>query len=72
VVGRFDEDPDEPTTQQVLFTLADDGAGTLVTVVESGFDRLDPDSRRARMDENTSGWNQVLDSLASYVAKLRG
>lgn len=72
ITWGFDEHPDEPTTQQVLFTLADDGDGTLVTVTESGFDRLDPDSRRARMDENTSGWNQVLDSLASYVTKLRG
>ncbi|CAM3450460.1 SRPBCC domain-containing protein [Occultella aeris] len=53
---------------QVRFTLAADGDTTTVTVLETGFDRLDAAARRAAMDENTGGWNTVLDALRDYTA----
>jgi uncharacterized protein YndB with AHSA1/START domain len=60
----------EPTTL-VEFTLedADGGAGTVLTIIESGFDRL-PSTRRAeafRMNER--GWDGQSKLLAEYVSK---
>ncbi len=57
----------EETTTSVRFTLADDGAATLVTVVESGFTRRAEAARRTAMEENVGGWNQVLDALTAFV-----
>lgn len=57
----------EDTVTSVRFILADDGAGTLVTVVESGFTRQAVAARRAAMEENVGGWNQVLDWLGAFV-----
>jgi uncharacterized protein YndB with AHSA1/START domain len=59
----------EPTTL-VEFRLeeADGGKGTLLTIVESGFDRL-PASRRAeafRMNEG--GWTGQIRNIERYVA----
>ena len=57
----------EPTTL-VEFRLEETARGTVVTITESGFDRL-PASRRAeafRMNEH--GWATQSNKLASYVA----
>ena len=52
----------------VEFSLVADGPRrTLVTVVESGFDRLDIAERRAAMEENVQGWTLVLDGFVRYV-----
>ena len=53
----------------VTFTLADDGAGTQLTVVESGFEHLTGGTvyRRARLDQNREGWDIELDELAGYL-----
>lgn len=58
--------PESSTT--VRFDLEDADNGTRVTVTESGFDEW-PDlaAGRAQMDENVTGWNQVLDSFVAYV-----
>ena len=56
----------EPTTL-VEFQLEDADGGTLLTIVESGFDRL-PASRRAeafRMNEG--GWTGQLKNIERYV-----
>ena len=56
----------EPTTL-VEFRLEETAGGTLITITESGFDRL-PASRRAeafRMNEG--GWNSQSRKLAEYV-----
>ncbi|TDE95831.1 ATPase [Occultella glacieicola] len=50
----------------VRFTLAGDAGSTTVTVLETGFDRLDVAARRAAMEENTGGWNTVLDALRDF------
>lgn len=57
----------EPTTL-VEFQLAPVGEGTLLTVVESGFDRI-PVARRAeayRMNEG--GWAEQLQNIERHVA----
>lgn len=62
-----DAEPGEDATL-VQFSLVPDGPGrTLVTVVESGFDRLGTAERRAAMEENVKGWTLVLDGLVRYV-----
>jgi uncharacterized protein YndB with AHSA1/START domain len=64
----FGEDLDESEVTHVVFELIEDGDGTLVTVTESGFDRkTDLATKRARMEENTGGWNTVLDGLREFA-----
>lgn len=44
----------------------------MLKLVESGFDRLHPDSvaRRAALDGNREGWNLELDELVALLALL--
>jgi len=57
----------EPTTL-VVFELADDGDGTKLKVVESGFDRI-PESRRAEAFRmNDQGWSGQLESIERHVS----
>ncbi|MFA6147046.1 MAG: SRPBCC family protein [bacterium] len=58
----------EPTTL-VVFELEDDPNGTLLTVVESGFDGI-PESRRAKAYEmHKQGWAGQMKSIAEYLVK---
>src|SRR4051795_1642265 len=52
------------------FTLAEEGPGTRVAVVESGFGLLDvdPQQRAAALASHTKGWAAELEDLASYAA----
>jgi uncharacterized protein YndB with AHSA1/START domain len=57
----------EPTTL-VVFTLEEVDGGTLLTVVETGFDKV-PASRRAKAFEmNSNGWGAQLENLKRHVA----
>jgi uncharacterized protein YndB with AHSA1/START domain len=57
----------EPTTL-VTFTLEDANGGTLLTVVESGFDSI-PLARRAEAFRgNDSGWAQQMVQIEQYLA----
>lgn len=57
----------EPTTL-VAFTLEDAPGGTLVTVTESGFDRI-PLARRAQaFSGNEQGWTIVVTLIDRYLA----
>jgi uncharacterized protein YndB with AHSA1/START domain len=51
----------------VEFTLAPDGAGTSLTVVESGFAQLAPDEHDKAFNGNTAGWKSELDELVAYL-----
>jgi uncharacterized protein YndB with AHSA1/START domain len=51
----------------VEFTLAPDGAGTSLTVVESGFAQLEPDEHDKAFNGNTAGWKSELDELVAYL-----
>lgn len=57
----------EPTTL-VSFTLEDTGAGTQLTIVESGFDAI-PESRRAQaFSMNSSGWAGQAENIRKFLA----
>ncbi|MEO8925156.1 MAG: SRPBCC family protein [Caldimonas sp.] len=61
-----DYEKEEPTL--VTFTLKDaPGAGTLLKVVESGFDRVPPHRRMEAFRMNTRGWDAQMQSLARHV-----
>jgi uncharacterized protein YndB with AHSA1/START domain len=57
----------EPTTL-VVFELADDGTGTLLTVVESGFDRIPPERRSQAYRMNEDGWAHQMKNVEQYLA----
>jgi uncharacterized protein YndB with AHSA1/START domain len=58
---------DDPRRTYVEFTLEPAGAGTRLTVVESGFAQLSEDAYRTAYDGNTRGWASELDELAEYL-----
>jgi uncharacterized protein YndB with AHSA1/START domain len=58
---------DDPRRTYVEFTLQPDGAGTRLTVVESGFAQLPEDGHRKAYDGNTDGWASELGELVDYL-----
>jgi uncharacterized protein YndB with AHSA1/START domain len=69
----YDVDPkantaNEPTTL-VEFHLEEGKEGTLLTVVESGFDKV-PLARRAKaFESNSEGWAEQLKNIERHVAQ---
>jgi uncharacterized protein YndB with AHSA1/START domain len=57
----------EPTTL-VMFELEDAGDGTLLRLVESGFDKIPPARRVEAFRMNSSGWEQQMENIDTYVA----
>ena len=64
IYGLPDEDP---RRTYVEFTLEPSGAGTRLTVVESGFAQLPDDAFRTAYDGNSDGWIKELGELAAYL-----
>jgi uncharacterized protein YndB with AHSA1/START domain len=58
---------DDPRRTYVEFTLEPAGAGTRLTVVESGFSQLPEDAHRQAFEGNTRGWASELGELADYL-----
>lgn len=58
----------EPTTL-VVIELEDAPGGTLLKVVESGFDGLPPSRRLEAFRGNAQGWTQQMASIDRYVGK---
>src|ERR1700735_1716567 len=58
---------DDPRRTYVEFTLAPAGAGTRLTVVESGVAQLPEDAYRQADDGNTHGWASELGELVAYL-----
>jgi uncharacterized protein YndB with AHSA1/START domain len=56
------------TMTLVEFLLEPQDGGTLVTVVESGFDRLPPERIAEAFRMNEHGWAEQLDNIAAHVA----
>lgn len=56
----------EPTTL-VEFTLAEQGDGTELTVVESGFDALPASRRDEAFRMNGNGWTAQVDNVRRHV-----
>ncbi len=66
-------DPDvdyagEPPTL-VEFTLEKTATGTLLRIVESGFDRLPEKRRLEAFPRNDGGWSQQIENIARHVAQ---
>jgi len=59
-------DPGRPSTL-VEFHLRDAQGGTMVTVTESGFDRISLERRAAIVAENELGWEIQMASLERYA-----
>jgi uncharacterized protein YndB with AHSA1/START domain len=64
IYGLPDEDP---RRTYVEFTLEPVGAGTRLTVVESGFAQLPDDAFHKAHDGNTQGWASELGELVAYL-----
>jgi uncharacterized protein YndB with AHSA1/START domain len=58
---------DDPRRTYVEFTLEPVGAGTRLTVVESGFAQLPEDLHNKAFDGNTEGWASELGELVEYL-----
>lgn len=52
----------------VTFTLKDAGDGTLLTVVETGFDNVSPQRRLEAFRMNSGGWEAQMDNIQRHVA----
>ena len=52
----------------VTFTLKDADEGTLLTVVESGFDHVPPSRRLAAFRMNSGGWEEQLKNIDRHAA----
>ena len=58
---------DHPRRTYVEFTLEPVGAGTRLTVVETGFSQLPEDVHHKAYDGNTRGWASELGELVDYL-----
>jgi uncharacterized protein YndB with AHSA1/START domain len=67
-----DVEPTEGNSTLVEFSLAAEGDGTRVRVVEIGFAGLDASDaeRRRKLDENTEGWGIELGHLAEHARRV--
>jgi uncharacterized protein YndB with AHSA1/START domain len=58
----------EPTTL-VVFELDEVPGGTMLTVVESGFDRIPPERRGEAYRGNDEGWTMQMKSIEEHVGQ---
>ena len=65
--GIFGLPADDPRRTYVEFTLEPAGAGTRLTVVETGFAQLSEDAYRKAYDGNAEGWTKELGELVAYL-----
>jgi uncharacterized protein YndB with AHSA1/START domain len=58
---------EDPRRTYVEFTLEPVGAGTRLTVVETGFAQLPEDAYKTAYDSHTEGWASELGELVDFV-----
>jgi len=58
---------DDPRRTYVEFTLEPVGAGTRLTVVETGFAQLPEDAHRKEYEAHSQGWTSELGELVDYL-----
>lgn len=69
----IDKDVDyskEPMTH-IVFELSDAEGGVLLTVTESGFDRLPPERRAKAFAANEGGWTWQMGAIRKYLEQAR-
>jgi uncharacterized protein YndB with AHSA1/START domain len=68
----YGSEPVEGNSTLVDFTLAAEGDGTRLRVVESGFDKLfaDPAKQDERAQDNRKGWGIELGELRDYAERV--
>jgi len=62
-----EDDSNRPTTL-VEFRIEETAGGTLLTVVESGFDHLPADLRDEAFRRNSEGWEIQMQNIRDHVA----
>ncbi|MGZ5846809.1 MAG: SRPBCC family protein [Ramlibacter sp.] len=62
---KVDYSGEEPTL--VVFTLEDAAGGTLLRVVESGFDKVPPERRFEAFRMNSRGWDGQMQNIQRHV-----
>jgi uncharacterized protein YndB with AHSA1/START domain len=69
---HWGEEPTEANSTLVEFTLASEGDGTRLKVVESGFEALEgtDEQRRTSLEGNTEGWETQLGNVRDYAARV--
>lgn len=60
-------DPKNEPTTLVEFRLEEVAEGTLLTIVESGFDRVPAHRRERAFRMNDAGWSAQAENIAKYV-----
>ena len=65
--GLYGLPADDPRRTYVEFTLEPSGAGTTLTMVESGFAQLPDESYKKAFSGNTEGWTHELGELVAYL-----
>ena len=63
-----DADYSKETPTLVEFKLEKSGTGTLLTLTESGFDKLPADRRSEAFRMNASGWTEQMKNIERHVA----
>jgi uncharacterized protein YndB with AHSA1/START domain len=64
---KVDYSHEEPTL--IEFRLQPTAGGTLLTVTESGFDKIPAQRRAEALLRNESGWAQQMKNIQTYVTK---
>lgn len=60
-------DYSKETRTLVVFELKDIEGGTLLSVVESGFDQVSPSRRLEAFRMNSSGWDEQMQNIAKHI-----
>ncbi|MEM9669754.1 MAG: SRPBCC family protein [Pseudomonadota bacterium] len=63
-----DRDSTEDPLLTVVFELEADGEATILTITETGFASLPADYAPTAFRENSNGWNDQVENIASHVA----
>ena len=62
------DDPSQEERTLVTFTLKEADGGTLLTVVESGFNKIPPARRARALAGNSNGWEFQLKRIDAYAS----
>ncbi len=67
--GEYSGDYSKEPTTLVEFKLEKTASGTLLALIESGFDKLPGDRRLEAFRRNDGGWTEQMKNIETYVAQ---